>query len=89
MDDLEHTPDAGFTIVQTNLDKAIDGKDVERKAIISMISILYTHKKITRDDIQKPLAEMVEFIDSFMIDSPNAMRYLGEMLAQFSRSSSC
>jgi len=83
MDDLKNTPGAGETVVQALLDKAMDSKDAECKAIISLISILYKQRKISRSDIQIPTKETVEFIDSFMIDSPNALRYLTDMLVEF------
>jgi len=83
MDDLKDTPGAGVIIVQVLLDKSIDSKDAECKAIISLISILYKKRKISRPDIQSQMSEMVEFLDAFLIDSPNALRYVTNMLAEF------
>jgi len=83
MDELKHTPGANKIIVQVSLDSAIDCKDAERKAIISMISILFRKKKISCSDIEVPMAELIEFIDSFILDSPGAMTYLGQMLSEF------
>ena len=83
MDECLGTPDAGRTIVQASVDRAIDCKDAEREAIISVLSILFTNDKLTSDDIGQPFADIVEFIDSFVVDSPRAMDYMGDMMAEF------
>jgi translation initiation factor 4G len=83
MDDLKATPNAGKVIVQTSVDKALDCKDAEREAIISVLSILYTNGKLTADDVSGPFGEIVEFIDSFVVDSPRAVEYMGDLMAEF------
>ena len=83
MDDLKATPNAGHVIVQASLDTAIDCKEAEREAIIAILSILYRNNKLTATDISAPFAEIVEFIDSFVVDSPRALEYLGDLMAEF------
>ena len=51
--------------------------------LISVISILFRKGKLTSDDIGLPFADIIEFIDSFVVDSPRAMEYLGDMAAEF------
>mmetsp|Transcript_23891 Transcript_23891/g.35422 ORF Transcript_23891/g.35422 Transcript_23891/m.35422 type:complete len:313 (+) Transcript_23891:740-1678(+) len=83
MDDFKFTPNAGQVIVQASVDMAIDCKEAEREAIISVISILYRNGKLTSDDIGTPFADIIEFIDSFVVDSPRAMEYMGDLMAEF------
>lgn len=83
MDDLKFTPNAGKVIVQASVDMAIDCKEAEREAIISVISILYRNGKLTSEDIGTPFADIIEFIDSFVVDSPRAMEYMGDLMAEF------
>jgi len=85
MDELSSTPNAGLTIVQTNTDSAMDCKDAERDAIVEMLSILAEKGKLSRSDFETPVGELIEFIDSFVVDSPRAFKYLGDMLAEFIR----
>jgi len=83
MEDLKATPDAGRVIVQASVDAAIDCKDAERAAIITVLSTLYSNGKLTSDDISGPFGEIVEFIDSFVVDSPRAMDYVADLMAEF------
>mmetsp|Transcript_26792 Transcript_26792/g.39979 ORF Transcript_26792/g.39979 Transcript_26792/m.39979 type:complete len:1100 (-) Transcript_26792:207-3506(-) len=83
MDETRGTPDAGKTIVQVNVDHTIDCKDNERDAIIAMLVILFEKGKLSRSDFEGPMADIVEFIDSYVCDSPRVMEYLGDMLAAF------
>ena len=83
VDEVLGSPDAGRTIVQVNVEHAIECKAPERQSIIDMIVILYNNGKLTKSDVQTPMADIVEFIDSFVIDSPGAFGYLGEMLSAF------
>lgn len=82
-DECKGTPRAGHVIVQVSVDAALECKDKERAAIISVISILFRKGKLTSDDIGLPFADIIEFIDSFVVDSPRAMEYLGDMAAEF------
>jgi translation initiation factor 4G len=83
MDDLKDTPNAGLDITQTSLDAALECKEPEREAIISIISILYKNGKLTSDDIGTAFADIMEFIDSFVVDSPRALEYTADMMAEF------
>mmetsp|Transcript_15108 Transcript_15108/g.25769 ORF Transcript_15108/g.25769 Transcript_15108/m.25769 type:complete len:482 (+) Transcript_15108:3-1448(+) len=74
---------AGNIIVQLYADKSMDCKAPERKAMNDILVILYKAGKLTKSDIEGPMADMVEFIDSFVVDSPGAIGFLGEMLAPF------
>jgi len=82
-DECKGTPKAGHVIVQVSVDAALECKDKERAAIISIISILFRKGKLTSDDIGLPFADIIEFIDSFVVDCPRAMEYLGDMAAEF------
>ncbi|EED88616.1 eukaryotic translation initiation factor, partial [Thalassiosira pseudonana CCMP1335] len=83
MDEVLGSPDAGKTVVQVNVEYAIDCKAPERQALIEMIVILFKNGKLSKSDVQVPMLDMVEFIDSFVVDSPGAFGYLGEMLSAF------
>lgn len=83
MDEVLGSPDAGRIIVQANVDHAMDCKAPERDAIIEIITILYGKGKLTNADVQGPMSDCVEFIDSLVLDSPGAFDYLGEMLSTF------
>lgn len=83
MDELSGTPDSGKTVVQVTTDTAMDCKDAVRESIIDMLAVLGEKGKLTRSDFEPPMGELVEFIESFVIDSPRAFTYLGDMLARF------
>lgn len=83
---LQTNPDdAGRIIVQASIDAIIDCKDAEREAIFSIISILYRNGKLQSDDIGTPFADIIEFVDSFVVDCPNIMTYLGDFMTEFLR----
>lgn len=82
-ENLGGNADAGKIIVQLYADLAMDCKEPEREAMIEILVILYKAGKLTKSDIEVPMADMVEFVDSFAIDSPGAFGFLGEMLAPF------
>ena len=48
-----------------------------------MISVLFCSRKISKSDVEVAMGEIVEFIDSFIVDSPKAMNYVADMLAEF------
>lgn len=81
VEELSGTPGAYITFVQRNADRAMDCKDDERKAIVSLIALLFEKKKLSQDDVGGGMADIVEFIDSLVLDSPKAFEYLGDMLA--------
>ena len=81
VDELSGTPGAYISFVQRNADRAMDCKDAERKAIISLIALLFEKKKLSQEDVGDGMADIVEFIDSLVIDSPKAFEYLGDIIA--------
>jgi hypothetical protein len=81
MDELAETPGACLTFVQKSADRLFDCKDDERKAIVSLIALLFEKKKITHENVGNGVADIIEFIDSFVLDAPNAFQYLGDMVA--------
>ena len=81
VDELSGTPDAGLTLVSRNADRIMDCKDNEREAISTMLALLFVKGKLSKDDVGNGMAEAVEFIDSFVIDSPKAYDYLGDLLS--------
>lgn len=80
MKELSGTPDSGTKFVQLNSDRIIDCKDDERAAIYNMLSLLVEKKKLSPSDIKAGLADLIEFIDSYVYDAPKAFDYLGDML---------
>jgi translation initiation factor 4G len=82
MDGISGTPGAGFIFVQRNADRVMDCKDEERKAIIDMIKILFQKEKLSKEDIENGMGEIVEFVDSFVIDSPRAYEYIGDVVSE-------
>jgi hypothetical protein len=80
-DELAGTPDAVMTLVSMNADRIFDCKDEEREAISAIFTLLFEKGKLTKDDIRNGLAEIVEFIDSFILDSPRAYDYLVDLLS--------
>lgn len=83
LDELSSTPNSGKTLVQINLDTALDCKEDERNGIFSMFKILYEKNKLSPTDIKEPLGEIIEFIGSFVVDSPMVVQYVGEIVADF------
>ena len=83
MDEVLGSPDAGKIIVQSNVEYALEAKDPERAAINDIVAILFTKGRLKPTDIQDAMLDLVEFIDSFVCDSPGAFGYVGEMLATF------
>jgi len=83
MDELKSTPKLGETVVKLNADVVLDCKDQERTSIVKMLSVLFKQNKLSCSDFEEPIGELVEFIDSFMIDSPNALCFLALMLSEF------
>ena len=83
MDEVLGSPDAGKIIVQSNVEYALEAKDLERMAINEIVTILFTKGRVTSKDIQESMLDLVEFIDSFVCDSPKAFEYVGQMLATF------
>lgn len=81
MDDLSGTPNSSFTFVQRNADRIMDCKDNERKAINDMVVVLFQKGKLSKGDVGDGMAEIIEFIESFVIDSPRAYEYLGDTLS--------
>ena len=83
MDELKSTPNAGLTMVKVNLDICIDCKDSERDAIFTIFSLLYKKGKLTSSDIREPLAEIIEFLGSYVADSPNIVKHISVLIADF------
>lgn len=81
VDELAGTPDWGLTLATRNTDRIMDCKDAERTAIVNMFVILYEKKKMSATDLGNGVAEVVEFLDSFIMDSPRAYEYAGDMVS--------
>ena len=81
MDEIAGTPDAPLTLVKRNADRIMDCKDAERKAIVTIVVTLFEKNKLSKADVGNGMAEVIEFIDSFVLDSPKAYEYLGDMLS--------
>jgi translation initiation factor 4G len=81
-DEICGTPKAGVTLVQKNSDRMMDCKEDERQAIVRIVAILAEKGKLTKEDVRTGLQDAIEFIDSFILDSPRAYEYLGDMLGE-------
>lgn len=79
--EMTGTPNYGRTVVEKNMDFAFECKDPEREGLIDLLTLLYTNGKLSKEDFEEGMAEMVEFVDSFAIDIPNACEYLGAVLS--------
>jgi translation initiation factor 4G len=84
-EELTGTPDYAVSLIQMNADDIMECKEDDRQAIIKIVTILAEKKKVTSEDIKKGLADTIEFIDSFVVDSPRAFEYLGQLLASLLR----
>jgi len=80
VDELSGTRDAGLVLVQKNGDVLVDCKDAEREAIVEMITILAEKGKLSNDDVANGMADLVEFLESFVIDSPKVFEFVAELL---------
>jgi translation initiation factor 4G len=85
MDEIAGTPDAGIKLVSLNADRLMECKEDERKAIYSLLSILVEKKKLSKEDVREGCNDIIEFIDSLVMDSPRAYEYLGELLGEMLR----
>ncbi|KAL3927717.1 MAG: hypothetical protein SGARI_005247, partial [Bacillariaceae sp.] len=85
MEELTGTEKYGETFVSVSADHIIDCKENERQATYEMMGILVEKKQITPNDVKAGLADLVEFIDSYVCDDPRAYEYLGNMLATMIR----
>merc|ERR1719296_585556 len=83
IDEVLGTPNASKTIVQTNIDYMADCKASELGSIIKMIVTLFKAGKVTANDISTSMADLVEFIDSFVCDNPRIFDYVGDMFCAF------
>lgn len=83
MDETKGSPDAERIIAQAILDAAVDCKDEERAVIIQVLSILYKNERLTSKDIGPPFGEIIEFLDSYLCDSPQVLTYMGNIMAEF------
>ena len=83
--EIAGTPDAGKELVQKNADRMLDCKEAERIAICKIVVLLCEKGKVTASDVQNGLMDVIEFIDSVVLDCPRAFEYLGDLLGQLLR----
>jgi len=84
-DELSGTPDAGKKLVSAFADRMMECKDEEQRAIVRILPILYEKGKLSRSDVEEGLMDIIEFIDSMILDSPRAYEYLGQLLTEMIR----
>jgi len=84
-DELTGTPDAGKTLVTKSADDSMECKDPERDAILRILSILVEKGKLKKEDVESGLVDVIEFIDSMVMDAPRAFEYLGNILGEMLR----
>lgn len=83
--EVSGTPDAGRKIVTNSADRMMECKNDERNAIVRILSILKEKGKISKSDLQEGLADVIEFIDSTLMDSPKAYEYMGQLFCEMLR----
>jgi hypothetical protein len=82
-EDIIGLPDAGRSFVQNYADTGVDCKQDHRDAIIMILSVLITHGKLKPDDFHDPCRQLIEYLSDFVIDNPNAIQDIGDMIAAF------
>jgi len=85
MDELTGTKDYGSRFVSKNADHMIECKENERAAIYLLLEVYVKEGKISSNDVKTGLADIIEFIDSYICDAPLAFDYLGRMLSAMIR----
>lgn len=81
--DIMELPDFGQRFVQANTNFCVDCKQKERDAVISILSLLLSKGILAPSNFESPCKELVEYLDDFILDSPNAVNDLGELIAAF------
>jgi translation initiation factor 4G len=84
-EEISATTDAGKLLVMKNVDRLVDCKVNELKAIIRIIIVLCEKAKLSKTDVQQGLMEAIEFIDSIAIDSPRVYEDFGFLLGDLLR----
>jgi DNA repair exonuclease SbcCD ATPase subunit len=85
MGEIAGTPDAGIKLVSLSAERLMECKEDERKAIYSILPILFEKKKLSKEDVREGCTEIIEFLDSFVMDFPKAYEYLGQLLGEMLR----
>lgn len=82
MQELSATPNAVVKVITMSCDFIIDCKEEDRKKVLRMLITLAENDEFTPEEVKEALADIVEFIDSFVLDCPRVYEYIGEVIGQ-------
>lgn len=81
-DELAGTPDAGRAFAQATIDRLVDCRATERPVLVTMLTTLFQANKLKRSDLESGFKDLIEFIDSYVCDSPNIVDHVGDAIAK-------
>jgi len=84
-DELLGVKDAETKFVTKNTDDSMECKEVERRAIVRILSVLFEKGRLSQEHVKDGLSEVIEFIDSIAVDAPRAYEYLGQIVGEMAR----
>mmetsp|Transcript_34001 Transcript_34001/g.49277 ORF Transcript_34001/g.49277 Transcript_34001/m.49277 type:complete len:818 (+) Transcript_34001:339-2792(+) len=64
-----------------SIEKALDCKEDERQAIISMFKILCKKSMLPEKSFEVALTQILEFMNDFAVDIPKVYEYMGDLVA--------
>merc|ERR1712232_1173067 len=70
-----------YVFCTESIEKALDCKEDERQAIISMFKILYKKSMLPEKSFEVALTEILEYMDDFAVDIPKVYEYMGDLVA--------
>jgi len=79
------TDDWSDVFCTESIEKALDCKEDERQAIISMFKILCKKSMLPEKSFEVALTEILEFMDDFAVDIPKVYEYMGDVVANLLR----
>jgi translation initiation factor 4G len=83
MEKFASTPDAPEAVVKENFEFALECNDSNRQGVINLLTTLYDKKYLAKTDFESGCGELIEFIDSFVVDVPFAHRHVAQMFGVF------
>ena len=81
--ELVSLPDYARLFVQVNADFGIECKPKERDAVVSILSFLVSKDRLAPKDFDMPFGELLAYLADYIIDIPEAVKNVGDMIACF------
>ena len=75
------TKDWSVVFCTANFEKALDCKEEERQAVISMFRILCKESMLPEKSFVAALTDILEFMNEFVVDIPKVYDYMGDVVA--------